>query len=445
VTTLVFLGMAMFIGLYGGYLNLEKSFWHSYKELKMADYWLALNPISQRALNEIRSIDGVDVEGRIVQDIQMSIPEHGRENLSVRVISLPGERRPEVNNVEIAEGNYFSNDNAREVLLSTAFAEYHNFIPGDWVILKIASHEVLLRLTGIVNSPEYLQVSKSPQEPLPSPHNFGIAFLPAGKAEKLFNMRGMANEIVLRVNGEAEDSVVLGQVQNILKDYGVGRVESQAEPASLATRKMDAIRGLSTARLISLEDQPGHRLLKMSLDMFSQLALIFPLFFLILSALTTYVLLSRLITAQRPQIGVLKSLGYSKNQVLGHYLAYGSIMGLAGSILGALAGLYLQGVFSVQFANTLRIPSPRVEANLPLLAIVVFFGSAVSIVASYVSARKTINMRPAESMRPPSPGGSQRPLLERLAPIPAWLPLMAKYPLYHLPQFDPSGVGHVLQ
>jgi putative ABC transport system permease protein len=433
VTAMVFLGATMFIGVYGGYLNLKNSYHHTYEQLHMADYWLSLNSISQQAVKKIRAIPGVTAEGRIVREIQLSISEQRQERVVVRIISLPGERRATVNDVAVEQGSYFSNDNAREVLVHKTFADHHGFEPGDWITLKIDYVESRFRVAGIVNSPEYLFVSKSPSEPMPSPSNFGVLFLPQGRTEMLFDMKGLANEIVFTLDEKTEAGVAMDQVRGILRDYGVSRIEIEGEPVSLASRKQDTIQGLDIARMISRMDQPSEMMLMMDLNLFSQLAVVFPLFFLGLGAVTTYVLLGRLIAAQRPQIGVLKAMGYSRRKVIGHYLGYGALIGTTGSLLGVMAGWYLSIIFPQMYVKVIvNLPLVHAQTPWPIIAIGTFTGVGVSILASLAPAWAAARLRPAESMRPPVVGGGRRPLLEGLVPIPAWMPMAGKLALRNI-------------
>lgn len=433
VTAMVFLGVTMFIGIYGGYLNLQNSYRSTYEQLKMADYWLSVDQISQRAVTEIRAIPGVAAEGRIVRDVQLSLSEQRQERVVVRIISLPGDRRTTVNDVWVERGSYFSGDNAREVLVHTTFADRHDIEPGDWITLKVNYEETRFRVAGIASSPEYLVVSKSPSEPMPSPSNFGVLFLPQGRTEMLFDMKSLVNEIVFTFDEEAKAGAAMDRVRSVLRDYGVGRIEIRGEPTSLAARKLDTIKGLGIGWMITRMDQPSEMMLKMDLNLFSQLAVVFPIFFLVLGAVTTYVLLGRLIAAQRPQIGLLKAMGYSRIKVTGHYLGYGALIGIIGSLLGVLAGWYVSIIFPQLYVSMIvNLPLVQAEPHWLIMAIGVFTGAGVSILASLAPARAAAGMRPAESMRPLVVGGGRRPLLERLLPIPAWMPMAGKMALRNI-------------
>jgi putative ABC transport system permease protein len=433
VTAMVFLGVTMFIGIYGGYLNLQNSYHHTYKQLNMADYWLSVDQLSRRAVTKIRAIPGVAAEGRIVRDVQLSISEQRQERVVVRIISLPGDRRTTVNGVWVERGSYFSGDNAREALVHTTFADHNGIEPGDWITLKVDHEETRFQVAGIANSPEYLFVSKSPSEPMPSPSNFGVLFLPQGRTEMLFDMKSMVNEIVFTFDEKAKIGATMDQVRSVLRDYGVGRVEIKGEPTSLAARKQDTVRGLGIARMITRMDQPSEMMLRMDLNLFSQLAVVFPVFFLVLGAVTTYVLLGRLIAAQRPQIGLLKAMGYSRRRVIGHYLGFGALIGITGSLLGVLAGWYLSIIFPQMYVKVIvSLPLVQAEPHWPVMAVGAFTGVGIAILASLAPARVAASMRPAESMRPSVVGNGRRPLLERLVPIPARMPMVSKLALRNI-------------
>ncbi len=57
-------------------------------------------------------------------------------------------------------------------------------------------------------------------------------------------------------------------------------------------------------------------------------------------------MLSRMIKAQRLQIGVLKAIGYSNGQIMYHYTAYALAMSFLGALLGTFLGLLLSSIIS---------------------------------------------------------------------------------------------------
>ncbi|MCK4948633.1 MAG: hypothetical protein KAS60_00890 [Thermoplasmata archaeon] len=63
------------------------------------------------------------------------------------------------------------------------------------------------------------------------------------------------------------------------------------------------------------------------------------LIFLLVAFLVVYSAFSRLVASQRREIGVLRGLGYSRLAVVGSYVAAGILLGLIGSLLGAILSL----------------------------------------------------------------------------------------------------------
>ena len=56
VSFIVLLGVAMFIASYAAYENLDSSYEGTYERLSMADYWISVDYIPQRAAREMDEI-----------------------------------------------------------------------------------------------------------------------------------------------------------------------------------------------------------------------------------------------------------------------------------------------------------------------------------------------------------------------------------------------------
>jgi len=136
VALIIVLGVASFISSYEAYQNLDGSYQLSYEQLHMADYWISMDHINQRAAREMNDIPGVLAQGRIVRDVAIDLEMETDEQVDGRVISLPPGQHPEVNDVRMESGNYLSSGSGREILLEKRFAEYHNLGPGDWLTIK---------------------------------------------------------------------------------------------------------------------------------------------------------------------------------------------------------------------------------------------------------------------------------------------------------------------
>jgi putative ABC transport system permease protein len=100
-----------------------------------------------------------------------------------------------------------------------------------------------------------------------------------------------------------------------------------------------------------------------------------------------------------------------------HYLSFGIAAGVAGSAIGAIAGVLLAGVITEAYVQELSIPVTVVKVSPVTLLLGVLFGLGATMLAAAIPARAAARTPPAEAMRPFAPGGGgHESLAERLAP-----------------------------
>lgn len=75
-------------------------------------------------------------------------------------------------------------------------------------------------------------------------------------------------------------------------------------------------------------------------DKIDDVALVFPLFFFIITSLVVMSTLRRLIYEERTTIGTMRALGYSKNHIIWRYLTYGLAAGILGILIGGVIGIF---------------------------------------------------------------------------------------------------------
>jgi putative ABC transport system permease protein len=125
------------------------------------------------------------------------------------------------------------------------------------------------------------------------------------------------------------------------------------------------------------------------------------IFFLILSMFLTYTIVNRFIDEQRPQIGVMKSLGYSNSYLLSRNLLYGIILGFLGSTLGNMIGFLLCILMADLLLNS-WLSLPYIVIELPLIQIISMITMTIvcSLFACYISARRIVNISPQAAIKP---------------------------------------------
>ncbi len=407
VAAVIALGVAIFIGSYGSFLNLRSSYDRTYDELAMGDLWFEVADAPAAVVSDARAIDGVEaVEGRLVVDLPATVPAIGEGAIQARLTTLPDGARPDVNDVKVTEGEYISGPG--QVLLEQGFADFNNVAVGDTLQLQSATGAVLdLTVVGHAASPEYLFVARSERDLFTPPASFGVTFARYGDLAPALGLDDRINSLSLRLGPGADAQAVSLAVSALLEPYGLG-----------ATYDRD--------------NQLSNELLQLDLDGLSSLALVFPILFLVVSSLAIYTLLNRLVQSQRGQIGVMRAMGYSRGQVLRHFLNYGLVIGTVAATAGVALGYAIATLLTRAYGSFLTVPFISTQLNPGVLAIGFIAGLIASVMAAVIPAWLSAGIRPAEAMRPPAPPAGRHMLVEKLLPPLKRLPNVVKLPLRNI-------------
>ncbi|MGM9637563.1 MAG: ABC transporter permease [Eubacteriales bacterium] len=147
----------------------------------------------------------------------------------------------------------------------------------------------------------------------------------------------------------------------------------------------------------------------------SSIANVFPLFFILVAMLVCITTMSRMVSEERTQIGVLKATGFSDGMIAGKYLLYVGI----GTVLGWAVGYFLGAMGLPQilwFAyGGMYDFAPLSYCFDPLI----FFGSlavalAGTLCSTYYSCRRSLTDMPARLVRPRAPKAGKRTVFERI-------------------------------
>ncbi len=384
----IFLGVTLFGASYDAYRNLDSSYKRAFTEYRFANLTVTGGRAGSMAA-DARGAAGVEsAQARAQADLPLRV---GGNKFLGRIVSLPAAHQPSVNRVDVRSGTYLRPGDPTGVLVEKHMADSFDLAPGDRLTVSGATGPATVRVLGVASSPEYFWPARSRQDILPAPKDFGVIFA--------------AEPLALRLAG-------LSSPNQVAVYYAGGR----ADPALTAKLSRDAV-ALGAADVLTRADQASNSALQQDVTSFRELAILFPLLFLTAAALATGMLMRRLVTAQRPIIGMLRACGYSRRQVVAHYLTFGVVAGLAGGVLGAAAGTALAGVVTHAYTTELSIPITLVTIS-PLTALIgVAFGLLTGALAAALPAASAARVPPAEAMRRFAPArGGRLSLAERLLP-----------------------------
>jgi putative ABC transport system permease protein len=390
VVVVTALGVSLFVSSYNGYLNLRESYADTQHKLALADLHLGVENLTAEDIRKIQTLSGVErVENRIetslITHLGSGVDFEGRRGMvdaELRVLSLPSVGAPALDRLHLLEGALPSPSEPDGVVIESHFAQHHHLAPGAQI--EIAGRP--MRVSGVAVSAEYLWVTRNAEDLMPSPAEFGVAWMREPALSETIRSAGASGteHLLVALSPSADASAIQTELAHTLGP----KLISQQSAGQL----------------------PGIRLLQLDVDGLKQMALFFPLLFLVVGALVVASILGRLVDAQRSIIGTLLALGMPRRWVLLHYLSFGVALGVVGALLGITLGEIGSRELTSEYAQELSIPF--VTTRLHLLVDLV--GLGVSLVAAALAgllpARRAASVSPVEAMRaaPPALGRSMR-------------------------------------
>ena len=185
-----------------------------------------------------------------------------------------------------------------------------------------------------------------------------------------------------------------------------------------AQEKIDDME-IGNSYALSRKENMGYTSFDSNSSIVSNIAKIFPLFFLLIASLVCMTTMTRMVDEQRTQIGVLKALGYSNSQIVGKYMFYSGSAAFLGAIVGFFVGckvfpavIWKAYTMMYDFSDTVDYII-NYKLGLAVLAVALL----CSMGATWVSISADFRVPPAELIRPKTPPAGRRILLERIKPL----------------------------
>ncbi len=395
VIVTVFLGVAIFAATYDSYENLVTSYETTFLDYRFANLTVAGGDTEAMATAAVGTAGVEAAYSRTVVDVPLQV---GETKLLGRAVGLPAAGQPPVNQVKVIEGTYLDPARPDGVLVEQHMADHFGLSPGDQLEVLAGTSWRQIEVLGVISSPEYIWPARSRQEVITTPDDFGVVFATETLARELAGVQ-KPNEVVLYYQDGKPDAAL------------------SAELGSTA-------RGLGATQVYTRDEQPSNAALSEDIRGFREMAFLFPVLFIVAAAMASYVMISRFVYSQRPHIGGMLANGFTRGQVLRHYLAYGWISGLLGALPGAVLGVFLAGVISRLYTGMLSVPVTVIEFRWSTLAVGVLIGVVATLAAALAPALVASRIRPAEAMRGETPAGRGRPsIAERLLPPLRRLPI----------------------
>ncbi|MBX3747192.1 MAG: FtsX-like permease family protein [Verrucomicrobiae bacterium] len=386
-------GLAMLIMARSLIHSLETTRLEYYEAHRFADAFAHLKRAPASLARRIADVPGVAaVQPGIAAQVTLDLPELD-EPASGMVRSLPDHAPPQLNRLFLRRGHWLDPARRGEVLVGEAFADANALRPGDSLVMLLDGRRQVLRIAGIVLSPEYIFESR-PGAALPDNRTYGIFWMREEEAAAAFDLDGAFNHLALTLAPGAPLRPVLNAVDRLLEPYG-GR------------------------GAFGRTDHPSHIRVSDEIRVLETLSIGFPVVFLSVAAFMVHSVLSRLLTLQREQIAILKAFGFDNGRIGRHYLRFALAMVAGGVLGGTLGGAFLGTRLVGMYHLFFRFPSLEFRLDAGAVAIALVVGLGAALAGAWNAVRAATRLPPAEAMRPEPPASFRPAWIERsgIAPL----------------------------
>ena len=389
VLAVVIIGVMFYTGLNSALEGLEGAGYSYFREYRLADLSGSIYRAPEGVVKRIESIPGVKMaSGRVKQDVRISME---KKEAMVRLISLPDKKRDIVNDIQLKSGSYFSTDAGNQCIVSDDFFHGNYLALGQTIEPIINGDRVKLRVVGTAKSPEYTYEVRDLSEMVPDPERFGVVYVKEAYLQSVLDYKGSINDINVLMKPDGDMKEIRKELKKVLKQYGL-------------------------ISIIEKKDQISYSMFSSDVKALKSMAAIFPMLFFIASAVIIYITMTRMIENQRTLMGVLKALGYSNLDIMLHYQTYPMLVGVLGSIIGSLLGVFLVGRGMLSLFNTIyNLPIGETKVHPALVLPASIMALLFCVTAGYNACRKELYIVPAQSMRPKPPASGKKLFLEKLS------------------------------
>lgn len=197
------------------------------------------------------------------------------------------------------------------------------------------------------------------------------------------------------------------------REYGEEIAKAEKELADAREKIADA--GEAKWYIFTRDDNAGYTEYGSNAERVDRIAVIFPVFFLLVAGLVCLTTMSRMVEEQRTQIGTMKALGYGNGAVMRHYMVYAVSGAVIGGTLGAFGGCVLFPLV-IMYAYSMMYTISDFRFLFEPGNMLFSIGSMTAAIALTVffSCRKALRETPASLMRPKAPKAGKRVLLEKI-------------------------------
>jgi len=375
--------MAIGIGVYAGLGS--TSTWRrlsndeSFAALDMHDLQVTLSPgtfIDEGAL--VAAVDGLADPGVVVQASERLVVDSQIDAstdtdailVAARIVGMDITSGDAVDDLWISQGQNPTAGSAAGVL-EAQFADHWN-LPADGVVTVGGNRTV--DYAGLGTSPEDF-FYEGPEGSIFSAGDLAPLYLPLGVAQDVVGRSASVNDLVVTLADGADRDAVEVQLGDAVAELGVS--------ATVSTR----------------DDTTAYRVLYEDIDNDQQFWNMLAGLVLIAAAIAAFNLVSRIVEAQRREIGIGMALGVARSKLAIRPLLVGVQVGVLGTLAGVGVGLLVGQAMANLFKSVRPLPIYRTPFQFSVFAQAAVLALLIPIVASAIPVWRAVRVEPIEAIR----------------------------------------------
>ncbi|MFZ5846300.1 MAG: FtsX-like permease family protein [Actinomycetota bacterium] len=299
----------------------------------------------------------------------------------------------EVDGISVDDGRGLEpgDDAAAVAVLETQFAGANGLAPGEQLTI---SGGAPLEVVGLGQSPEYFIVTAGEGGlPFLSADSYGVLFTTLHTAQQVTGTRGRVNDVVLTLREGADLDALRTELTEALAAAGAA--------------------GTVTTR----DDLDAYRILYDDIDADAQMWRVVALLVLLGAAFAALNLTTRIVEAQRREIGIGMALGVPPWKLAVRPLLFGAQVALLGVALGMVVGWAVGIPLRSVFVDMVPLPVWQTPLQLTVFAQAAVLGFVIPFAAIAWPVWRALRVQPVEAIRVghlAARGGGLAPLLRRL-------------------------------
>lgn len=394
VFLLAALAMALFCTFEGHVLSQKVARENYHKECNLSDVWMYGEGFSDDELDTVRNLDFVK-DAQLRMSVTGSAPDCDGAQVDIYL-----ERENLVDTPYYISGEPFDPTDTDGIWLANAFAKLRNIKVGDDFTIEYNGITFTREVKGLVESAEY-EFREADGDADMYLENIAIVYM----SYDAFPIRDYINHMVDKISDEKLAKIMPYTQMIIVTTDGGGLAHEEALAESIDH---------DYSAIVDRKSIPGLARLDSELEQHQSFSYLFVIIFVGIAILVIATSMGRMVEQQRTQIGTMNALGLKRHKIMLHYISFSLVVSVVGVALGLLVGtLWGSPAVIGMFANWYIVPG-LYSVFHPMYLIIAAGIVAVCVLASYISCRKLLRIKPAEALRPAAPKKGKKCIFERL-------------------------------